>query len=429
MDHLKLQYFTGTGSLPVMMKFRSSMLNYAFQPKKFPLFLLDPSKGGILNSGKLLKKLKLCKVVKFNRHYYFSLTVPHWPSASFDNMVANGGLNIAAAGTPFKKQVDIAIIGITGRCNYQCAHCYEHFNLGSQDFVPVSILKKVIHQLQENGVSIITFSGGEPMLRFDELTELLEAGDHSKSDFHIHTSGNGVTPDKAHALKKAGLHAAGVGLDDVDPGRNDAFRGYKGAHEQAIQAIGYFREAGIFPYVNTCLTKELVRSGDLHAYFELMKNLGVGIVRWLEPKPCGAYMNKNAPDLFSEEDRKVVTDLYIRANAGTSYKNFPLISYEAFAEAPENMGCMMAGHSHLYIDSMGNVEPCVFFPVTFGNILNEDFPIIFERMRKAVPEPLHVTCPSVQLNNPIKCKKDSGIPLPIPFEELTQEFIALSGTE
>jgi MoaA/NifB/PqqE/SkfB family radical SAM enzyme len=403
------------------------MFKYAFQPGKYPLFLINPSKGGILKSGKLLNKLKLCKLVKYKNYNYFSLTVPHWPSEPFDHMVANGGLNIAAAGTQFKKQIDIAIIGITGRCNYQCAHCYEHFNIGNRDVLPLSGLKKTISQLQEYGVSIITFSGGEPLQRFDDLVELLETGDASRSDFHIHTSGYGLTREMAVTLKKAGLHAAGIGLDDVKPDRNDTFRGYKGAFEQAIHAINTFRDAGVFTYVNTCLTKELVRSGDLPAYFDLLRNLGVGIVRWLEPKPCGAYLQENVKDLFSDEDRKVVTDFYIRANTGKDYKDYPLISYEAFAEAPENMGCMMAGHSHLYIDSSGNVEPCVFLPVSFGNIMEEDFQIIFNRMRDAIPKPLHVTCPSLQLNDIIKIKKDSGIPLPVPHKELTREFIALSG--
>lgn len=422
MDENKATYYSGWKSKPVMLKFRFSLLKYAFHRDKFPLFSIFSSKGGIIKSSKLLRKLKICKFVRFNNEYYFSLTVPHWPSKAFDNMVAHGGLNIAAAGTPLKNQIDTVIIGITQKCNYKCSHCYEHFNLKDEDTLPLSILIKVIHQLQERGTSIITLSGGEPMLRYDAILEILKSADTSLSDFHIHTTGFGVTGEKAHALKKAGLQAAGIGLDDVNPKRNDTLRGFPGAHEQAERAIRYFQEAGIFTYVNTCLTKDLIRSGDIYNYFERLRSLNIGIVRWLEPKPCGAYLNKNAVDLLNEHDRETITNLYIKANSGDKYRNYPLIAYEAFAEAPENLGCMMGGNSLLYIDSVGNVEPCVFLPVTFGNILEEDFNGILNKMKTIIPHPLHVTCPSILLSQKIKALKESGNSLPIPFDHLKEEF-------
>ena len=425
MQHEKIKYYSCRKAITVMLEFRFSLLKYIFQKKKYPLFAIRSSDGGIIKTNEVQKKLKLCKFVKHNNHYYFSLTVPHWPSKPFDNMVSNGGLNITAAGTPLKKQIDNVILGITRKCNYQCIHCYEHFNLDEKDTVPIDAWRNVISKLQEYGVSIITLSGGEPMLRYDGMLELLKSADHSRSDFHIHTSGFGVTQENAIELKKAGLHAAGVGLDDINPERNDLLRGYKGAHEQAIRAIRCFQEAGIFTYINSCLTRELISSGDISQYFEMVKNLNVGMVRWLEPRPCGGYLDANLRELLNQEERDVITDLYIKANTGRNYKDYPLIIYEAFCEAPENMGCMMAGNSLLYIDSAGNVEPCVFLPVSFGNILKEDFSVIFNRMREVIPKPLHVTCPSIQMSSTIKSKKDLGITIPVQYEELIKEFDSL----
>jgi MoaA/NifB/PqqE/SkfB family radical SAM enzyme len=101
----------------------------------------------------------------------------------------------------------------------------------------------------------------------------IKIADHSRSDFHLHTSGSGVTREIAERLKMAGLHAAGVGLDDCDPDRNDKLRGFTGAHEQAVRAIRCFQEAGIFTYVNTCLTKELANSGELLKYLEFLNGI------------------------------------------------------------------------------------------------------------------------------------------------------------
>ena len=418
----KTEYYSCRKAVPVMLKFRLSLLRYFIQGKKYPLFRVSSSEGGIMKTYEVQKKLKVNKFVRYNNHFYFSLTMPHWPSEAFDHMAANGGLNITASGTGIKKQIDTAILGITRKCSYKCSHCYEHFNLSDADTVPVTKWKKVIGELQDSGVSIITLSGGEPLMRYEDVLEILRSADHSRSDFHLHTSGSGVTRETAEKFKMAGLHAAGVGLDDCDPDRNDKLRGFTGAHEQAVRAIRYFQEAGIFTYVNTCLTKELVNSGELLKYFKFLKELNIGIVRWLEPRPCGGYFDRNQDELLNPEEKKIITEFYERANASADYRDYPLISYEAFYEAPENMGCMMAGNSQLYIDTLGNVEPCVFLPVSFGNIMNENFPDIFKRLREAVPGPLHVVCPSVQLSSKIKSKKELGSALPVPYEELTEEF-------
>ena len=414
-----IKYHYCSSSALVMLKYRLSMMKYLVNGKKYPLFSLSNSEGGLSESQVLFKKMKTRKFVQHNGNYYFSLSAPHWPSKAFDNMAANGGLNVAAAGTLLKHHIDNAIIGITRQCDYNCIHCYEFNNLKKKDTVPVFKLQEVISKLQEYGVGIITLSGGEPMLRYNDLIQILKEADHSKSDLHIHTSGYGVSRGKAEQLKKAGLQAAGIALDDIDPERHDTFRGYRGAWQNAINAIKYFQDAGVFTYVNMCLTNEIIRSGDIYSYFDLMKTLKVGFIRWLEPKPCGAYLkNEGESCILGENERAIATGLYINANTGKSHRDYPVISYEAYVELPANLGCIMGGNSLIYIDTAGNVEPCVFLPVMFGNILDEDFSVILERMKKAIPAPLKKECPAVTLSNEINDLRKKGHSLPISFKEI-----------
>jgi len=429
MGSYRSEYFSGAKAKLPLMKFRLSFLRYFFQRDRYPLFYINSSRGGLLSTNKMQKKLKICKFTRFNNYYYFSLTVPHWPSKAFDRMVAGGGLNITAAGTPLKKQIDTVIMGITRLCPYKCSHCYEYYNLAGDDTVPIEIWKKTVSELQKAGVNIITFSGGEPMMRYQGLIELLKTADHSLSDFHLHTSGYGVTEERAAGLKMEGLHAAGIGLDDVDPVRNDLFRGYKGAFDQAVNAIKCFREAGVLTYINFCPSKEIIQSGNIYRYLEMLKDLNVGFVRWLEPRPCGRYSDELPEDLISNEDCRILREIYFNMNAGPEYMDYPPVSYEALTESPGNMGCMMAGNSLLYIDSLGNVEPCVFLPVTFGNIVNEDISVILERMKRIIPRPLHTTCPSVLMSRKIKFKRANGATLPINYEELTDEFSELEKSQ
>ena len=347
-------------------------IKYILRKRDYPLFTLSSKKGGALAALKMARNLKLQKMVQFNESYYTSPVLPRYPSRAYNHMVATGGLNIAAAGTPLKQQISMILLGITRRCDLHCQHCYDRFNTGPEDIVPIRRWKEVIHEIQSMGTGVVVLSGGEPLLRYDGLLELLETGDKDISEFHVHTSGLGVTLEKAHELRRAGLTAAAVGLDDVDPLRHDALRGYQGSHQQAVSALRDFFAAGVFTYTNMCVTREMIRAGDLWKYYDLVRSLNVGIIELLEPRPCGGFSGAGDDVLLTDDDRSKVMDFFVTANTARRYRRYPLVYYVAHTEAPEQMGCMMGGLSHLTIDSKGNVNPCVFLPVTFGNIMKED---------------------------------------------------------
>lgn len=397
--------------------FGLSSLKY-LRKTKYPLF----SVAAMFRLREIGRVLKLGKLAQFNGAYFTSPSLPHRPSRAFDHMVARGGLNFESAGTALKQQISIVLMGITRKCDLHCVHCYERFNIGPDDVVPISRWKEVLRDVQRVGAGVIALSGGEPMLRYPELLELLKSGNKDLSDFHLHTSGQGVTVARAQELRAAGLTAAAVGLDDVDPARHDSLRGRQGAHQQAVEALRIFREAGVFTYTNLCVTREMIRSGDLWRYYELAKLLKVGFIEMLEPRPCGGYGSGSLDVLLSDDDRNAATQFFIRGNMDRRYRDYPLISYVAYKEAPERFGCTMGGLSQLYIDSTGNVNPCVFLPVTFGNIMAEDFGTIFRRIRDAVPGPVHRECPSVTLAPVLLAKAREGVSRPIPFDTIRKQW-------
>ncbi|MEJ2111113.1 MAG: radical SAM protein [Acidobacteriota bacterium] len=391
------------------------------QKNKYPLFTVK----GALGTYWLGRMLKLHKLVQFNDGYFTNPLLPHYPSAAFDHMVKQGGLNIREAGTPLNAQISMILLGITRKCSLQCRHCYERFNIGTDEDIPVDRWEEVIREIQSVGAGVIVLTGGEPMQRFNRLLKLLETGDKNISEFHLHTSGQGVTFERASELRRAGLTAAAVGLDDVDERRHDALRGTEGSHRQAVQALLDFHAAGIFTYTNMCLTREIINRGDLWSYYDLVKHLKVGFIEMLEPRPCGGYSGVGSDVLLTDEERDKATQFFIQGNTDRRYRDFPLIYYVAYLEAPERMGCMMGGLSHMTIDSGGNVNPCVFLPVTFGNILEEDFTIIYRRMRDQIPRPVHKECPSISLSEVLQARARELGKWPVPYSAIRNEWEAL----
>lgn len=374
----------------------------------------------------MFKKKKIqeiTKIPKLGKYFYPAvLRVPRWPSNPFDHMVANGGLNLHASGTRAKIQIDTVFLGISKKCNYLCSHCYEYPNLNEGEPVPVELWVEVVTKLQEIGTSIIVLSGGEPMLRFEAVKKIAMSGDKNISDFHIHTSGDGVTQEKAFTLKEAGISAAGISLDDFNPERHDTFRNFQGAHKKALQAIKHFNEADIFTYINLCLREELVQTNGLWTFFDFIQKLDVGAIVLLEPKPCGRNFSNTDKNFLSRESRKIVNEFFFEANHNKKYKNYPYIAYLQYYERPENLGCLMGGLSHFYINTSGDVQPCPFLQVSFGNIIEEEFLNIYTKMRKAVPFPLKKECPSFFVADKYISPNNGNIPSLIPYKNIKKEW-------
>src|SRR5438309_8832983 len=58
----------------------------------------------------------------------------------------------------------------TRRCNLSCTYCNEYDDFSKQ--IPTAEMKRRIDHLARLGTSIISFSGGEPLLH-DELDDLI----------------------------------------------------------------------------------------------------------------------------------------------------------------------------------------------------------------------------------------------------------------
>ena len=60
------------------------------------------------------------------------------------------------------------------------------------------------------------------------------------------------------------------------------------------------------------------------------------------------------------------------------------VNYLGHFESREFFGCN-AGHKMIYVDACGEVSPCVFTPMTFGNIRQRPLKEIFAEMKSHFP--------------------------------------------
>jgi radical SAM protein with 4Fe4S-binding SPASM domain len=148
----------------------------------------------------------------------------------------------------------IVIWNVCMHCNMHCPHCYASAvaSPSPSDLTAAEGIK-LLDDLAANGVRVVIFSGGEPLMRPD-LLDLLR---HARAlGIAPQLSTNGVLIDQAVAqrLAQAGVAYVGVSIDG-GPDFNDAYRGLEGGYEAALAGLCNARDAGIRTGLRMTLTQ------------------------------------------------------------------------------------------------------------------------------------------------------------------------------
>jgi len=100
------------------------------------------------------------------------------------------------------------------RCNLSCAYCNEYDDFSKP--VPVETMYERIDHLGELGTTIVTISGGEPLLHPDLDLIIARIRKHGIIAGMI-TNGYLLTAERIHRLNKAGLDHLQISIDNVMP--------------------------------------------------------------------------------------------------------------------------------------------------------------------------------------------------------------------
>jgi MoaA/NifB/PqqE/SkfB family radical SAM enzyme len=100
------------------------------------------------------------------------------------------------------------------RCNLSCAYCNEYDN--SSKPVPTETMLGRINRLGDLGTTIITISGGEPLLH-PELDTLIRQIRRRGIIAGMITNGYLLTADRIRGLNRAGLEHLQISIDNVMP--------------------------------------------------------------------------------------------------------------------------------------------------------------------------------------------------------------------
>jgi MoaA/NifB/PqqE/SkfB family radical SAM enzyme len=328
--------------------------------------------------------IKHDRLVQHQGSYIFNSFLPPLNSPAFLNMA----MQVPGEGADFfenhfkgKRLAPISTyIAATGKCRYNCWHCSAHASIGQNELNTESLIA-IVRKLQDLGVGIIGFTGGEPLLR-EDLEQVIASVDQQKSISLVFSTGFGLTQERAAGLKAAGLFGIAFSLDSINKEKHDKMRGYPGAYDHSLRAIRNAMKAGLYTMSQTVCTRELMTSGEILALAKMLKQEGIDEMRILEPLPCGKLSGPN-PAFLSLSEQNDLKNLHITLNSDRQY---PKASVFPYFESADQFGCG-AGSQHSYVDTAGNFGPCDFLDCRYGNLFTEDIKEVWYKMHKAVGGP------------------------------------------
>jgi pyrroloquinoline quinone biosynthesis protein E len=243
---------------------------------------------------------------------------------------------------------------LTYRCPLHCPYCSNSTHLASGRELGTAEWCRVLGEAADLGVLHVHFSGGEPLLRGD-LPELVAAARAAGLYTNLLTSGVGLTPAGAEALRAAGLDHVQISFQADEAAPADLLAG-AAAHSRKREAARLVRALGWPLTVNVVLHR-----GNVDGVAELIalaEELGAERLELANVQFYGwAFMNRAA---LLPRREQVERAARLAAAARESLRGRMEVVYvlpDYYADRPKP--CMDGwGRRQLTVNPAGDVLPC-----------------------------------------------------------------------
>jgi len=307
----------------------------------------------------------------------------------------------------------------TNRCNLNCLHCHQDSSPTSPySELTTSQAFKAIDNMSDAGVAILTFSGGEPLVRRDVYDAIRRAND---SDMLCTIASNGtlITREVAEKLARAGVRRVEIGLDGARAETHDFLRNTPGSFEASIEGIRNCAAVG-FDELATTMTLNVKNMNELEETMALSERLGATRFYLNRLIPAGRGVEAGYLDVTPREKIKALEVLYNklyrsvtagfgmqcyargmtyysrlgyeRSKGGVFTVSEALSGYEKMFQRKFGLevskivrklatgfsGCSV-GLTYAGLTSSGDLLPCVPAPIKLGNLLEQSLEEIWVR--------------------------------------------------
>lgn len=271
-------------------------------------------------------------------------------------------------------------LSVTYNCQCKCPHCsvgeyLDEAKKKQKDELTDEQIKSVLAQAAQIGIPKVDFFGGEPLLRRG-IIDLIQFGAKKGLYMSITTNAGLFTKELAKRLKQAGISCINISLDSTVEEKHDSLRGVPGIYKKALAAAVYCHQEGIPCIMSTYVTRSRIKNfatgksddSQLTQLINLSKKIKASGIRILFPILSGRWEKEKE---FTEAEKRLVID-------NLDY-SFAFIE-GAYSVKNGKKVCQSLSGKMFNISPYGDVQLCVTFPQSFGNVKNTSLADVLKTM-------------------------------------------------
>ncbi|HEX3016303.1 MAG TPA: radical SAM protein [Caproicibacter sp.] len=281
----------------------------------------------------------------------------------------------------------------TSACNLHCTGCWAA-EYGNKLNLSFEQLDDIVKQGKELGTFMYIFSGGEPLVRKDDIIRLCEK--HSDCEFLAFTNATLIDEKFADEMLRVKNFVPAISIEGYE--EQTDFRRGEGTYQKVLKAMKILKEKKLPFGASLCYTRKNVENIGSEEYFDFLIEQGCKFAWLFTYIPVGVDA---VTDLIATaEQRKFMYD-QIRSFRATK----PLFTMDFWNDGEYVNGCIAGGRCYLHINANGDIEPCAFIHYADSNIKNKTLleayrSPLFMQYRRNQPFNHNMLRPCPLLDNP-----------------------------
>ena len=244
----------------------------------------------------------------------------------------------------------------TSACNLHCTGCWAA-EYGNKLNLTFDEIDSIITQGKEMGVYFYIYTGGEPLVRKDDLIAICRK--HNDCQFLSFTNATLIDEEFADEMLSVRNFIPSVSVEGFEEATDD--RRGQGTFAKVKEAMAIMKRKKLPFGLSCCYTSRNIESISSLEFIDQMVEWGARFVWYFHYMPVG---NDAVPELLPTcEQRK-----YMYHQIRSIRSSRPIFAMDFQNDGQYVGGCIAGGRRYLHINANGDCDPCVFIHYSNVNI-------------------------------------------------------------
>ena len=244
----------------------------------------------------------------------------------------------------------------TSACNLHCTGCWAA-EYGNKLNLTYEEMDDIIRQANDLGCYFFLFTGGEPLVRKDDIIRLCQA--HPDCQFTAFTNATLIDDAFADEMLRVKNFIPAISVEGFEQATD--FRRGEGTFRKVERAMALLKAKRLPFGLSCCYTSQNTEVIGSEEYFDQMVEWGAKFCWLFTYMPVG---QDAVPELMVTAEQRRFMYEQVRKFRKTK----PIFTLDFWNDGEYAGGCIAGGRRYLHINANGDMDPCAFIHYSDSNI-------------------------------------------------------------